>query len=487
VSDSSTKHILEGSLAWGVARFGTPLALGMAFQTTFNLVDAYLVSRLPAAEVQPALGALGICDQFGALGTIISYGISTASGSLMARQKGAGDEDAVRKTAWQSLLLVAALGLVFALIGVTLSGPIVRNIIGAKGAVAVLAVPYLRVVVAGSFSMFFVLQLTSMQRALGSAKTPMALLAAGNVLNIGLAIVMMFGDGPAPAAFAWGAPVARALHIPAMGLQGAAWATVIARTLVLIPNVVVMIRRFAIARPPPGGAHADAKILRSILDLAWPSSMQFVLRIGAFLFVNSLVARAYTTATDQTATTALGLVFRLDTMALFIGMGWGSAAQTFVGQNLGAHHDDRAMKSGWIATLYDGVTNLGLWAMFLFAGVAILHVFDDDPAPVGIALEYLHVVAPSYLGLGVAVVLSNAMTGAGATRISLWLDGAVILGFQVPVCAVVVWVMHAGYVDLFRCVAATNVVGAIAYAVVYGRGMWRDAGRGSRPEWRAAR
>jgi putative MATE family efflux protein len=458
-----------------VALFGTPLALGMAFQTTFNLVDAYLVSRLPAAEVQPALGALGICDQFGALGTIISYGISTASGSMMARQKGAGDEESVRKTAWQSLLLVAALGLVFALIGVTLAGPIVRDVIGAKGAVAVLAVPYLRVVVAGSFSMFFVLQLTSMQRALGSAKTPMALLAGGNVLNVALAIVMMFGDGPAPAAFAWGAPIARALHIPAMGLQGAAWATVIARTLVLIPNVVVMIRRFAIARPPPEGAKADPKILGEIVDLAWPSSAQFVLRIGAFLFVNSLVARAYTTATDQTATTALGLVFRLDTMALFVGMGWGSAAQTFVGQNLGAGLDERATKSGWIATVYDGLTNLALWAMFAVAGGAILHVFDDDPAPVGIALEYLRQVAPSYVGLGVGVVLSNAMTGAGATRISLWLDTAIILGFQVPVSLVVVAVLHAGYLDLFRCVAATNVVGAVVYAVVYGRGRWRRA------------
>ena len=54
------------------------------------------------------------------------------------------------------------------------------------------------------------------------------------------------------------------------------------------------------------------------------------------LVVHSLVARAYTTDTDQSATTALGIVFRLETMALFVGLGWGSAAQTFVGQNLGA-------------------------------------------------------------------------------------------------------------------------------------------------------
>ena len=48
------------------------------------------------------------------------------------------------------------------------------------------------------------------------------------------------------------------------------------------------------------------------------------------------MARAFTTPDDQSATTALGIVFRLETMALFIAMGWGGAAQTFVGQNLGA-------------------------------------------------------------------------------------------------------------------------------------------------------
>ena len=71
------------------------------------------------------------------------------------------------------------------------------------------------------------------------------------------------------------------------------------------------------------------------------------------LAVHALVARAFTTQTDQTATTALGIVFRLETMALFVGLGWGSAAQTFVGQNLGARRKHRAIRSGWLAALYN--------------------------------------------------------------------------------------------------------------------------------------
>src|SRR5262249_22066199 len=152
---------------------------------------------------------------------------------------------------------------------------------------------------------------------------------------------------------------------------------------------------------------------------AWPSSTQFVVRIAGMLLVNSIVARFFTTDRDQSATIAMGLVFRLDTMALFIAMGWGSAAQTFVGQNLGAKRPERAVASGWITAVYDTVTSLLLIVALLSWGERVLSVFRAEPGPLRIALEYLHVVAPSYVALGVGVVLGNAIAGAGATRLTL--------------------------------------------------------------------
>jgi Na+-driven multidrug efflux pump len=235
--------------------------------------------------------------------------------------------------------------------------------------------------------------------------------------------------------------------------------------------------RFRVLRPPPGEAAPDAAALARIARLAWPSSAQFVTRIAAMLLVNSLVARFFTTATDQTATTAIGLVFRLDTMALFVAMGWGSAAQTFVGQNVGARRDARATAAGWLTVGYDAVTNALLVALVLAAGEGVLRLFDTDDAPVAIALEYLHAVAPTWLGLGVGVVLGNAMAGAGATRTTMWIDLAVILGFQFPVC-IAAALLGAPRVTLFQLVGATNVLSAVAYAAVYARGRWKHAREG---------
>ena len=467
-------RILSGPLALEVGRFGTPLALGMALQTTFNLVDAYLIARLPAGEVGAAVGAIGICDQVSALGTIISYGVSTAAAAILSQRKGAGDQAGIQRAAWQSMIIIAGLSVILGLVGGLSAGFIVRDLIGAKGDVATVATSYLRIMTAGSFSIFFLLQLTNVQRALGSAKTPVALLVGGNVFNVLLAVLLIFGPGPAPSFLGWATSIAQTLHIPRMGMVGAAWASIIARVLVLLPNVIILARRFDVF-PPKGKRAPDWAEIKRIASIAWPSSAQFFLRISAMLFVNSLVARFFTTQEDQTATTAMGLVFRLDTMALFVAMGWGTAAQTFVGQNLGAHNSTRAKQSGWVTVGYDAVTNVLLVAFVFAYGEAILRVFDDEAAPVALGLQYLHVVAPSYVALGVGIVLGNAMAGAGATRTTFAIDAVVILALQVPLGILVIGVMHGSLKALFQCVAVVNVASAIAYAAIYARGTWLGA------------
>ena len=468
---TASERILRGPLGWEIARFGTPLALGMALQTTFNLVDAYILAQLPKAEVGPALGALGICDQIAAIGTIASYAISTGAAAIVSQRHGAGDERGARHASWQSTLMVLALGAVFAFVGLFLARPIMVGLIGAKGEVAELGVSYLRVIVTGSFTMFLLLHLTSLQRALGSAKTPASLLVVGNVLNFFLALLLVFGPGPAPAPFGMCAPLAAALHVPRMGMLGAAWATIVARLVVLAPIAYIGVRRFRIGLPDDKPA-PDFAVMKRVAHIAWPTGAQFVLRIGAGLFVNSLVARYFTTDADQSATTAMGLVFRLDTMAVFVAMGWGSAAQTFVGQNLGAKQLRRAKRSGWVTAAYDVASNVAILVLLFAFGERVLRLFDDDDVPVRIALLYLWIVAPSYLGLGLGVVLGNAMAGAGATRVTLVVDALVFLGIQVPLCLIALALASTGLGGLFRCVAACSWASALAYAFTYLRVPW---------------
>lgn len=469
MADASTARILEGQLFAEVARFGTPLALGMGLQTSFNLVDAYLIGRLPAGVAGPALGAIGICDQLAALGSIVSYGVSIATSALLSRKHGEGDFEGVRRVAWQSILVVGALSLFAGTLGLFGSGALLRDVVGAKGQVAAYGARYLQVLVGGSFTIFFLLHLTTIQRALGSSKTPVAMLITANALNLVLAVLLIYGPGRAPPIFAWGPPIARLLHLPRLELMGAAWATLLARAVVLLPTVWVLVRRFELF-DPTSRTLPDPGMVKSLLRLAWPSSAELVVRITAMLITHSLVARAYTSAADQSATTALGIVFRLETMALFVGLGWGSAAQTFVGQNLGAGRPERAKLSGYHAAGLNAAMMALLALTYRVFARQIVGFFDDDTTVLHVATSYIDRVAWSYIALGVGIVLASAIQGAGATRLTFWLDSLVVFGLQVPLSLAVVFGFDAGYERLWLVVAATYTAFAVVYLVAYRRG-----------------
>jgi len=465
---------LNGPVGLEVLRFGTPLALGMGLQTAFNLVDAFVISRLGGTMTGPALGAIGICDQLSALGTIVSYGLSVATATLLSRKVGEGDQEAVKEIAWQSLLVIFALSLFFGVFGGFGADFVLRGLVGAKGEVANLGVPYLRVMLAGSSTIFLLMHLVSVQRALGSSKTPVGLLIASNVINLILAVVMVYGPGDSPSILSWGRPLARFFGIPRMGLMGAAWATLIARLIVLVPLFAILMKRFGLFLPK-SRMGPQREIIASIVKLGWPSSAQLVVRIIAMLVTHSLVARAFTTPTDQSATTALGIVFRLETMALFVGLGWGSAAQTFVGQNLGAQNLERAKLSGWYAAMCNAAMMGALAIVYTVYGSSIVGLFDSDPDVLRPALSYFKWVGASYIGLGVGIVLGSAIQGAGATLRALLLDTLVIAGFQLPTSVLFVLSRSATYVGLWQIVALTYLLLALVYVIAYRRGRFLEA------------
>ena len=157
-------------------------------------------------------------------------------------------------------------------------------------------------------------------------------------------------------------------------------------------------------------------------------------------------------------------------MALFVGLGWGSAAQTFVGQNLGAGNLPRAKNSGYCAAAYSAISMVLLALCYDAYGQAIVTFFDTTPGVVQIALGYLHWVAYTYVGLGVGIALGAAMQGAGATRRALLLDSIVVFGLKLPAAAVIVLVLGSPYERLWQVVALTYVSFAVVAWLGYLRG-----------------
>jgi putative MATE family efflux protein len=471
-AERSTKRILEDPLGPGILRFGFPLVVGMFLYTTFNLIDMFIISRLENSAA--ALGALGICDMVAALPTIISNGVSTGTVAIISRRMGEGDRAGAAEATWQSLLLVGVLSIIFGIIGLFFSPFVIHNVMQAKGEVAELASAYLQIAMGGAFSIFFLLQITSILRAYGHSKSAAILLVSGNVLNVILNLVLVYGPGPTPDYFAFAQPVAVALGIPRMGLMGTAWATLIGRTIPVIIGLILLARRVRGGRPGFAVLHPEWKMLSRLVKIGWPSSAQLVVRIGAILVFLSLINSNYTTAADAHTLTAYSICLRLETLVLFLGMGWGAAASTYMGTNLGANHRRRAHISGWIAALYNAVLTAVMVGLFIEYSDSILGFFEKSPPVLEAGREYLRYVAPSYVMVAIGVVLSQSLSGAGATFASLVLDASVLIFGVIPAAIIVTETVQAAPPGLWITMALGNVLIAAAFAMYYARGKFLD-------------
>lgn len=465
-NEKSRARLLEGSLTLGILRFGLPLAAAMGLHLCFNLVDMFMISRVEGAT--DALAALGVCDMLAAAATILSTGIGTATVARIAPALGAADLRGVRRATWQGFWLVSVLSLIFGVVGLFGSELLVTGVMNVKGNAAGLAVRYLQVMLGGAFSICILLQVTNTLRALGHAKTSAVLLISGNALNVVLNVLFIYGDGPAPGIFAWGGPLAHALDIPRLGVVGTAYATVIARTIPLVIGIWILARRRGGPRFHRVYLQPMGSELRALVRLAWPQSTQLVIRIMLTLVVMAVVGAEYTTADDPSTLTALGICLRLETLVLFLGMGWGAAASSFVGTNLGAGKVDRAKRAGLIASGFDALLMVGLVVVFVRYGGDFVAFFDPSPAVVSAGEAYLGVVAWSYVFFGAGVVISQAMTGAGATLLSLKTDAFVVLPLGVALVSVAY--SMDGTTPLWVTVAVGNLVSGLVFFAVYLRG-----------------
>lgn len=438
----------------------------MGLQACFNLVDLFIIGSLPNGAL--AIGALAICDMVAVLGTILTQGISNASVAVVSRFVGREDRPATNHAIWSSIFIVALLSLVFGAVGLFAADLLVGDMVGASGDVRRVAVSYLVILVGNSWTIFFLLHLTALMRALGDAKWPAIILIGANVLNVFLDAILVYGPGPAPSYFHWATVIASDLGIPRMGVDGAAWATVIARAIGCLVAMSILFSYKTGPRVIWEQIKPKTKELWRLIRIGTPSSAQYLVRIAAVLVCLSLVARNF----DEDVLSAFGLCIRLDMLALFTGMGWASAAATYVGMNLGGKNPKRAIKAGWIAAAFNAVAMVILAGLYLNFSGSILGIWFDQPNIITIGEEYLWAVSWTYLFLGIGLALSHAFQGAADTMTSFVLDAIVIVGLQIPFLIVVVSAFDLPQVWLWYTIAGANVLSAIIYAVWYHRGRW---------------
>jgi MATE family, multidrug efflux pump len=464
-SQTAGPEITRAPLLRATVAFGMPLVVAMGLASLFNLVDLWIVARpqnvLQSPEV--AVAAVTIPSLVNSIPMIIFNGIVNAMIALVARHHGLGSNRRASLAAGQGLLITLALGVVFGVPPWIYAEQICTSL-GARGQVVAPATAYLAIMSAGTVTMFLLLQVTGAMRAAGNSFLPMLLMVGSNVLNIVLDVWFVFGG----------------LGVAPMGVAGAAWATVLARGIFALVGVGALYRGFAglvVRRLAWNG-----RMVWTILRIGTPSCAQWLVRMVFYLYLLRFLAEAAPLAGEGVieAQAAFGVGLRLDTLALFSGIGWGAAAATFVGQNLGRGLPDRAVRASWIAL------GLNMAMMLLFAGAYVLFAdkllgamgFDlgastDVAAVMRMGRTYLYVTSAGYVFLAVGIVLSQALAGAGATKFPLLIEVAAYGAVGYPLTQ---WVARQadvyGLRALWAMAVALHLAVAIAYVLWFRFGGW---------------
>jgi len=461
VQTSKVAPMTEVPLVRAIVSFGTPMVIAMALASLFNLVDLYIVGRMAAPAI--TIAAVTIGSLVNSIPMIIFNGIVNAIIALVARFHGLGNLRRANVAAGQGFVLTVVLSVVFGVPPWIYAEEIVVAL-GATGDVVQPATDYLQVVSAGTITMFLLMQITGVMRAVGNSIVPLILMGGANLLNVILDVWFIFGG----------------FGLEPMGVVGAAWATVVARGLFAVVGLVLLYRGFAEIRLRR--FYIRYRMLWSLLKIGIPSCAQWLVRMVSYLYILGFVAKAAPLAQRGVteAQAAFGVGLRLDTLALFSGFGWGAAAATIVGRNLGRGLPDRARRATWIAL------GLNMSMMLIFAAVYVLFAdqllgmmgFDravgtDAKMVQEIGRTYLYVTSSGFVFLAVAVVISQALAGAGATKFPLLIE---LIAYGVVGYPLVQWA--AGRADewglrgLWLAAVALHLAVAIAYVLWFHFGPW---------------
>ena len=383
----SSHDLTQGSVPKQLLQLVGPMGLGLFAVMAFNLVDTWFVSMLGT----DALAAMSLTFPVVMVVGSVAMGLGIGATSVLSRSIGAGRQEEVQRLTTHTLFLGVALVGVVSVVGWFNVEPLLRAL-GGEGKVLELAASYLRIWFAGAGTVVVPMLGMSAIRASGDTKTPAVVMTAAGVANGVLDPLLIFGFGP----------------IPALGMDGAALATLASRAITLVVAIWIL--------------HKREKLLRfSLAELALiPNSWGRVLKIGgpaAFTNLAQPLTIGFLTGLaagyGDAAVAAFGAGGRIEMFALLPTIAVGIGLAPFIGQNHGAKRHDRVAEVLKHSLLWSAGLGLLSYATLAIFRAPLSTVFSEDPTVLPILEQYLWILPIAHVFIGGFFVASNTLNAMG--------------------------------------------------------------------------
>jgi putative MATE family efflux protein len=375
-----------------------PIALQNLIMSFLNMIDTVMIGKLGEIEI----AAVGLANQFFFLFILIVFGVNSGASIFISQFWGKKDVVNIRKVLGISLLLGGLVSLVFAGTAFFLSKEILR-IFSKDIQVIALGSDYLSIVclsylpTACSFAYSFSL------RSIGKANTPMVVSSISLIANTILNYLFIFGN----------------LGFPAMGVKGAAWATLIARVLELIIFVgVVYYRKEALAAK-------INEIFNISMDFLWKflnTTIPVILNETFWALGTVMYIIAYARISTE-AIASVQIANTIQHVFMIVAFGLGNACAIMIGNKIGANEKLQAIAYAKKFVVLSIAVGMILGILLFISIPFILNLFNVSSIVYENTVKVLTVLS-FFLSLRVlnGVIIIGILRGGGDTKFSLVLD-----------------------------------------------------------------
>jgi putative MATE family efflux protein len=438
----------EGSIRTAIVLLAIPMILELSLESVFAVVDMFFVGKLGAN----AISTVGLTEASITIVYTVALGLSTGATAIVARRIGEKNRDGAAHAGMQSIILAVLVAAVISVAGVVFAPDILR-LMGASPEVVREGAGFTRIMMGGSVVIILLFLINGIFRGAGDAAMAMKSLWIASLLNIILCPMLINGYGP----------------FPELGLEGAAIATTIGRGTGVCYQCFHLFRGNSLVKVKASHFKWEWPIMKHIIAVSWPATVQFFLQSGSWVIMAMLVA-----TTGGTFASA-GFQIAIRNIVFFILPAWGlsNAAATLVGQNLGAGHPDRAEKSALLTMKYNICFMTFVMLIFLLFAAPIARIFSSDPRVLYYAILSLQIIGSGYIFYGIAMVMMQALNGAGDTRTPTWINFFCFWLLQIPLGFVLARTMDMGPTGAFIATPVTETIVAIVAFLYFRKGHWK--------------
>ena len=427
-------RLTQGPVGRHLVGMTLPVLIGVFMMMLQGFVDAYFLGRVGDRE----LAALGFAFPVLMVVSSVAIGLGAGTSSVVARAIGADDQQRASRLATDSLLLAFGITSVVSFIGVLAIDPLFRllgapesmlPLIGGFMKIFYAAVPFVVVGMVGMASM----------RATGDTRLPSLLMIIASVANMILDPILIFGIGP----------------LPALGLNGAAWAALIARGALFVGGLFFLRRRLemlSFERPRPGELRRS---WGAILHVGIPAAGTNMIVPVATGVITAMLARY-----GPEAVAGFGVASRIEALTLVMYYAMSAIIGPFVGQNVSAGKADRIYRALWLCTAFCLASGLGIALVLALGSTWLPSLFSDDPTVTGVTTTFLLIAPVGYGAYGMVMVMNAAFNGMGKPLPGVVISAARTVVIYIPLA----WIAEQffGIAGIFGAYAVANVVTGLA-------------------------